>query len=326
MNVRQVLPPDAIPSVDDPSFEPLTEYDGEDSDEVVLVDGETPRAYPIRYLHYHEIVNSDRDGDPIAVTWCPLCGSAVVYDRVVDGQVLDFGVSGKLANDDLVMYDRQTESDWKQSTGTCIAGEFDGTALAVLPAAMTTVAQARAVRDDAEVEILVRPGGVSEAGQKGGAAAEITYDSDPYDHYFDMDGFGLGAHRGTGSREWEREDDIAAKTVVLGVEATDTCGDGVALGFPLLRVEAAGGVVQTTVGTKSVVVFATDDGIHAFADPSVGFEPTDDGRFAGDGTTWNGATGRSDDGRELTRLAARRLFAFAWQDDHGPDSFYQRTE
>ncbi|WP_435335485.1 DUF3179 domain-containing protein [Haloarchaeobius sp. TZWWS8] len=316
MNVRQVLPTDAIPSVDDPSFAPLDSCDGDDSDEVVLVDGDTPRAYPIRYLHYHEIVNTDRDGHPIAVTWCPLCGSAIVYDRVVDGRELDFGVSGKLADDDLVMYDRQTESDWKQSLGACIAGEFEGTELTVLPAAMTTLGAVRASHPDAQV--LERPGGVSEAGQKGGDATEISYDSDPYDHYFEMDGFGLGAHRGTGDdREWTRADDIGAKTIVLGIEVGDD-----ALGFPMPRVLDAGGVVQTTVGGRDVVVFATDDGgIHAFDDPGYSFEYDADG-FSADGTTWDPTTGRSDDGRELERLPARRLFAFPWQDDHGEDSFY----
>ncbi|WP_267642865.1 DUF3179 domain-containing protein [Haloarchaeobius amylolyticus] len=316
MNVRQVLPPDAIPSVDDPEFRPASEYDGDPDDEVVVVDGDTPRAYPIRYLHYHEIVNTDRDGDPIAVTWCPLCGSAVVYDRVVDGQRLTFGVSGKLADDDLVMYDRETESEWKQSLGTAIAGEYEGTDLTVLPAAMVPVRRFRESHPDGEV--LARPGGETEAGQKGGEAAEPEYDADPYDHYFEMDGFGLGAHRGTGGREWDRDDDIDPKTVVLGVEDGDD-----ALGFPLHRIEESGGVAQATVGETDAVVFVTPEGIHAFADPGYAFEPADDGAFAADGTTWDGATGESDDGRSLDRLPARRLFAFAWQDDHGPDSFYQ---
>ncbi|WP_439025844.1 DUF3179 domain-containing protein [Haloarchaeobius sp. DT45] len=316
MNVRQVLPPDAIPSVDEPEFVSVGEYDGGDDDEVVVVDGDTPRAYPIRYLHYHEIVNTDRDGHPIAVTWCPLCGSAVVYDRVVGGRPLTFGVSGKLADDDLVMYDRETESEWKQSLGTAIAGEYEGTDLVVVPAAMVSMTRFR--ESHPEGEVLARPGGQTEAGQKGGDAAPAEYDVDPYDHYFEMDGFGLGAHRGTGGREWDRDDDIEAKTVVLGVAAGDD-----ALGFPLPRVENAGGVVQATVDDLTVVVFATPEGIHAFVDPGHVFEPVGDGQFEADRTTWNGATGESDDGRRLDRLPARRLFAFAWQDDHGAGSFYE---
>ncbi len=80
MNVRQVVPRDAIPSVDDPEFG--NQYDDAEEDRVVVFDPEDgpARAYPIRYLHYHEIV-TDEAGEPIAVTWCPLCGSAVVYAR-----------------------------------------------------------------------------------------------------------------------------------------------------------------------------------------------------------------------------------------------------
>jgi hypothetical protein len=134
VNVRQVIPRDAIPSVDAPTFEKA--YDGDPDDQVVVVESpQRPRAYPIRYLHHHEIVNdvlgsevpvnqaasptdgSDADADPIAVTWCPLCGSAVVYDRLHEEQRLEFGVSGKLADDDLVMYDRETGS------GRCLQRE-----------------------------------------------------------------------------------------------------------------------------------------------------------------------------------------------------------
>jgi hypothetical protein len=134
MNIRQVIPPDAIPSVDDPIFEAShagDAYAGEPNDRAVVVESPAEiRAYPLRYLHYHEIVNDVLDGDPVAITWCPLCGSAIVYDRVHEGYTLEFGVSGKLADDDLVMYDRQTESEWKQSSGTCIAGEFEGDSFA----------------------------------------------------------------------------------------------------------------------------------------------------------------------------------------------------
>lgn len=334
MNVRQVVPRDAIPSVDAPTY--AATYDGDPDDEAVVVEGDPARAYPLRYLHYHEIVNAEltRDGErvPVAVTWCPLCGSAVVYDRRVetdDGtRTLTFGVSGKLADDDLVLYDRETESEWKQSLGEAFAGPLAGTGLDVHPAAVWPVerfATEYALGDGPDDpggrpagEVLAPPGGASEAASEGDDPAPIDYDAGPYERYFETDGFGLAAHRGTGSdREWER-DDVDPKAVVLGLER-----DGEALGVPLERVEAADGVVRVTVGGESVVVFATDDGVHAFADPGVAFEATgDDGRFTSDGTTWDGATGVAADGRRLDRLPARRLFAFAWQDDHGPDAFW----
>lgn len=323
MNVRQVIPRDAIPSVDDPSF--TDTYDGSDDDTAVVVESTGPaRAYPVRYLNYHEIVNDvletgiDSTGnDPIAVTWCPLCGSAVVYDRRHDGRTLEFGVSGKLADDDLVMDDRQTESEWKQSSGECITGQFDGDSLSVRPSAMLPISAFRDAYPDGVV--LQPPGGESEAASADESPDPIEYDSSPYSDYFSSDGFGLDAHRGTGSgREWTRDDDISPKTVVLGVEVDDS-----ALGFPLPHVKDAGGVVQTSVGDLDVVVFATaTGGIHAFVDPGYSFE-LDEDEILGGGTAWDVRTGRAADGRRLDRIPARRLFAFAWQDDHGSDAFYQ---
>lgn len=317
MNVRQVVPRDAIPSIDDPEFG--AEYVGSEEGLVIAVEGSPAKAYPIRILNYHEIVNDTverEDGSiPVAATWCPLCGSAVVYDRQVGGEVLEFGVSGKLADDDLVMYDRETGSEWKQSSGECIAGEYEGETLSVLPAATTTGERFREEYPDG---VVLRPvdGAESEAASDDETPAEIAYDDAPYAEYFESDGFGLAAHRGSGdSRSWDRED-IEPKTVVLGLEI-----DGDAVGFPLTRVEAEGGVVRESVGDHDVVVFATDDGIHAFEDPGYGFESAGEG-FRADGTVWDGATGKAADGRELDRLPARRLFAFAWRDDHGPEAFY----
>jgi hypothetical protein len=313
MDVKRVLPPDAIPSVDDPEF--IADYDGDPDDEVIVLDGDPPKAYPVRFLNYHEIVNDHQDGRPVAITWCPLCGSAVAYDRTVDGRPLEFGVSGKLADDDLVMYDRETESEWKQSLGEAIAGELEGERLEMLPAAMTTYR--RFARDDSDGLVLAPPGGESEVSGPGDDPKPVEYDDEPYREYFESDGVGLAAHRGEGGREWDRED-VGPKAVVLGIEDGDD-----ALGFPLARVEEAGGVVATTVGDLSVAVFATPEGIHAFERGGLEFEPADEpGRFRADETTWDGATGESEAGRELERIPARRLFAFAWQDDHGPDAFW----
>ena len=321
MKVRQVLPPDAIPSVDDPSF--VDEYEGDPDDEVIVLEiGDETRAYPVRYLNFHEIVNDEfpspdsEDDLPVVVTWCPLCGSAVAYEARADGRRLTFGVSGKLADDDLVMYDRETESEWKQSLGETIAGPLEGESLTALPAAMTTYEQFAA---DYDGRILAEPGGESETSGPGPEPEPIDYDDDPYREYFERDGFGLDAHHGKKSREWNH-DDLDPKEVVLGIERDDEV-----LGFPYDRVEAAGGVAREWVGDADVAVFVTPSGIHAFdaVDSDDQFEPTDEpGRFRADGTVWNGATGEGDDGRRLERLPARRLFAFTWRDDHGPDTFW----
>jgi hypothetical protein len=322
MNVRDVLPRDAIPSVDDPTFGPVASSSLPSDERVVVYhpdgeedgeEAEPARAYPVRYLDFHEVVNDAVDR-PLAVTWCPLCGAAVVYDRRVDGRTLTFGVSGKLADDDLVLYDQETESEWKQSAGRAISGALSGAELDVLPAAMTTVGQFRESNPDGLV--LEAPGGESEAASDDDTPVPIEYEAAPYAEYQQREGFGLDAHRGTGGRAWER-DDLAPKTPVLGV----TIG-GDALAFPRDRVLDAGGAVTATVGSHEVVVFATPDGTHAFADPGHEWQTVVGG--SEDGTRWNGTTGRSEDGRTLERLPTRRLFAFTWQDDHGPDAFWSR--
>jgi len=132
---------DCIPSIDDPNFESVSEADNwlNDEDVVFALDykGEA-RGYPQRILNSHEIVNDVVAGDPLAVTFCPLCGSALAFDRRVDGQTLEFGVSGKLHDNDLVMYDRKTdekpaESLWQQITGEAIVGELFGKKLKQVP-------------------------------------------------------------------------------------------------------------------------------------------------------------------------------------------------
>ena len=95
----------------------------------VEIDGAKPRAYPLRYLTWHEIVNDEAGGFPYAVTYCPLCNSVPVFDRRINGKVYSFGVSGKLRTSNLIMYDRQTESWWQQATGEAIVGDMTGAEL-----------------------------------------------------------------------------------------------------------------------------------------------------------------------------------------------------
>lgn len=316
MDITRVLEPDAIPSIDSPEF--ARTYFSKATDEAIVIEGEPAKAYPIRILHFHEIVNDTVDESPVAVTWCPLCASAVVYERTVAGRELTFGVSGKLADDDLVMYDRETGSEWKQSLGRAIAGPLEGTDLSVRPAPLMMI---EAFRRAHPTGVILQPPGIpSEVASETDDPAPIDYDEDPYAAYFASEGFGLAAHRGMGSeRRWERAD-LSPKTEVLGIIAGDT-----ALGFPRPRVEEAGGVVRETIGDLAVLIIAIDAGMYAYADPGIAFRRTGDG-LRGDGTTWNPVTGRAGDGRVLDRVPARRLFAATWQDDHGPDSFWSPAE
>jgi hypothetical protein len=135
-------PKDGIPAIDQPHFLPAGEAkDLADNEPVVgLIVGASARAYPLRILTWHEIVNDEIDGVPVAVTFCPLCNAAVVFDRRVDGEVLDFGTTGKLRKSDLVMYDRQSESWWQQFLGEAIVGAMLGKQLTMLPARLESFA------------------------------------------------------------------------------------------------------------------------------------------------------------------------------------------
>ncbi len=127
------VPKDGIPALDTVRFAGAGDLDPREPVITVALDGAAPRAYPLRYLTWHEIANDTIAGVPVAVTYCPLCNAAMVFDRRVRGRVLDFGVSGLLRHSDLVMYDRQTQSWWQQFTGEAIVGEMTGARLDILP-------------------------------------------------------------------------------------------------------------------------------------------------------------------------------------------------
>ena len=139
-------PKDGIPSIDKPSFVPQAKYkDGAETEPVMtFVHKGDARAYPLRVLMWHEIVNDMVGGLPVSVTYCPLCNSSIVFDRRIDGKVFDFGTTGKLRKSDIVMYDRQTESWWQQFTGTGIVGDMTGKELKMLPARVESLAKFRA--------------------------------------------------------------------------------------------------------------------------------------------------------------------------------------
>jgi|DewCreStandDraft_4_1066084.scaffolds.fasta_scaffold00224_16 hypothetical protein len=144
--VRDGGPPrDGIPAIDRPLFLPVETPPSLDDREPVIgfgVAGDL-RAYPLRYLMWHEIVNDVVGEVPVAVTYSPLCNTAIVFDRRVDGRTLSFGSTGKLRRSDLVMYDRQTESWWQQYSGEGIVGALAGRKLAMLPARLESWAEFR---------------------------------------------------------------------------------------------------------------------------------------------------------------------------------------
>ncbi|MBU4528390.1 MAG: DUF3179 domain-containing protein [Hoeflea sp.] len=153
-------PRDGIPPIDDPAFLPVSDAAGLDAKEPVMsveIGGEV-RAYPLRIMIWHEIVNDTLAGRPISVTYCPLCNAAIVFDRTVDGQETTFGTTGKLRNSDLVMYDRETESWWQQFTGEAITGSRTGARLEVIPSRLQSWQSFRDAHPDGEVLVPNNPG------------------------------------------------------------------------------------------------------------------------------------------------------------------------
>ena len=151
-------PKDGIPAVDAPQFEAIAAGDEwlEDPDPVIMLShGDVTRAYPLSILIWHEIVNDEIDGQPVTITFCPLCNASIAFDRNFDGQVLDFGTTGRLRKSDLIMYDRQTETWWQQFTGEGIIGQYAGDQLRFLSSQVISWQDFKASHPDAEV--LARP-------------------------------------------------------------------------------------------------------------------------------------------------------------------------
>ncbi len=193
-------PKDGIPSLDNPKFVSVKEADEWiRDDELVLAleyEGVT-RVYPLQILVWHEIVNDNVSGTPLAITYCPLCGSGIAYKRVVDGKEVEFGTSGKLYNSNLVMYDRKTDSYWTQIGGLAIVGELTGTQLEAV--SIDTVVWRDWKKTHPESEVLSQDTGFSR-----------DYGRDPYGNYYE-DSFILFSV--------ENEDDrIHPKTIIFGIE------------------------------------------------------------------------------------------------------------
>jgi hypothetical protein len=224
-------PKDGIPAIDEPMFDTAIDVDWLRPREPVIavtVEGET-RGYPLQVLIWHEIANDEIQGRPVAVTFCPLCNTAIVFDRRLDGAVLDFGTTGRLRDSDLVMYDRQTESWWQQFSGEAIVGEYVGATLAQLPARIVSWEEFRLTYPESLV--LNRETG-----------HERAYGSNPYVGYDDVEAGPLFPTRNAD------DDRLTAMTRVVYVERGDE-----AVVVPLGTV-AREKTVRVEVGDELVVV------------------------------------------------------------------------
>jgi len=237
VSYREILsggpPKDGIPAIDQPKFISVDEADAwlKPQEPVILFQlGDDARAYPLQILMWHEIVNDTVNGVPVSVTFCPLCNTAIAFERTLDGRVLDFGTTGRLRFSNLVMYDRQTESWWQQATGEAIAGEFTGRRLKFLPASIIAWADFKAAHPDGQV--LSRDTGYSR-----------NYGQNPYTGYDDVRRSPF-LYRGP-----ETPGTLPAMARVFTV---DLNGEAVAYPYDVLQEVH---VVNDTVGGTSLVVF-----------------------------------------------------------------------
>jgi len=298
---------DAIIPVDLPVYGGADALPWLEDEDLVLgyESGDEAFAYPINILNFHEIVNDVIGGDPVLITYCPLCVSGVVFSRDVDGQTLTFGNTSALYQSDLVMYDHQTGSYWFQVAGEAVVGTMTGSHLDPLPSATMPWGRWKALHPDT---LLL-------TGVEGGL--ETLFARSSYGN-----GFGSGYQEIVNSEQFafpvdkEKLDGrLSAGELVLTVES-----GGAMTAFPLGVI--GDGAVNAEVGGEAVVVFTEAGGLSVAA-----FSRTLDGQtlsfdFQGDGiftdretgSTWDFA-GRAEDGplagSRLERMSTRRSFWFA---------------
>jgi hypothetical protein len=315
-------PRDGIPPIDEPHYVSQSEADawlGPD-EPVIAVALEQPdgsvlsRAYPLQIMVWHEIVNDILDATPLLATFCPLCYTAIVYDRRLEagGAVYDFGTTGNLRHSDLVMWDRQTESWWQQLNGEAIVGELTGSQLTFLPAQILGWHAFKDAHPDGDV--LSRETGHSR-----------PYGTNPYPGYDDVDSRPFLFDGETDTR-------LPAMERVVGVELD---GNAVAYPFPVLEQDRS---IDDVIGSLEIVVFWTPGAASAvdaqdivegrdigqagvykrqLDDQILNFSAGDDGDFtdAETGSTWNvagQATAGPLVGKRLTPIPHTVVFWFAW--------------
>lgn len=308
------VPRDGIPAIHRPKFDTVNEARDwlKPQEPIVALElqGEA-RAYPLQILTWHEIVNDEMAGQPITVTFCPLCYSAIAFDRRIDGQVLDFGVSGLLRNSDMVMYDLQTETLWQQFVGEGIVGELAGAKLEMLPAQIISFEQFAEAYPNGLV--LNRETGDSR-----------PYGRNPYVGYDDISKKPFLFRGETDGRLRPMEKVIAlhmdgnTRAYPYAITRKKRIIHDEANGEPIVVFHAKG---ATSALDQSSISDSKEAGSTGIFDPRVNGQTLtftyDDGRFVDEqtGSTWD-ITGRARtgtlQGQQLKRHLHGDYFAFAW--------------
>lgn len=213
-------PKDGIPSIDNPKFIKVQNADLSSEDRILGVyENGIAKAYPIKILNYHEIVNDTFDGKPVVITYCPLCGSGIAFDAKIGGEAYTFGVSGFLYNSDVLLYDRETESLWSQLKYKAVSGPLKGTQLEMLNSANTTWA---AWKQKYPNTLLLS----EDTGYK------RTYNLDPYPDYKNSSAVYFPLTN--------ESSEFHPKEMVIGIEV-----NGVAKAYPFSELEKTGKSVLT---------------------------------------------------------------------------------
>ncbi|NOX29714.1 MAG: DUF3179 domain-containing protein [Actinobacteria bacterium] len=197
-------PPDGIPPIDQPNYAAIEDIDFlTDTEPVVVLDinGDV-RAFPLQIMTWHEIVNDTIGDVPVTISFCPLCTSAIAFERTINGEVNTFGTSGQLFNSSLVMYDRLTETLWTHFDGRAVIGALTGTELTKRP--MQTVSWASFKESFPDGIVLTRDTGFGR-----------NYGQNPYPGY---DAVGERPFLFVG----EIDGQLAAKERVLAVRGEET--------------------------------------------------------------------------------------------------------
>lgn len=223
-------PRDGIPAIDGPRFDHAEESSGlKDNDPVLgIVRNNIAKAYPIRILNWHEIVNDHFDREPVVVTYCPLCGSGMAFLATIGGKPLEFGVSGLLYKSDVLLYDRLTESLWSQLMMKAVTGQHRGTELTAIVIEHTSWQDWRT--NHPETMVLSFATGYRR-----------DYARDPYGRYQDSERlfFPVTFNRA----------DLHPKELVIGLEIS-----GKAKAWPLAELSKTNGTVLDMIGATNVTI------------------------------------------------------------------------
>jgi hypothetical protein len=299
-SLNHVCPLDCIPSIDDPQFRPASKAGIASSETVIgIVHNGVAKAYPLS--RFREVVNDEIGGTPVVVTWCPLCGTPIAFQRTLDGKAVQFGVSGKLHHRDLVLYDRLSYTLWQQVTGEAIIGPRVPEKLTMIPVDMVSFGQW--VRNHPDSLVLT-----------GGSYTRSSGQHLPYEDQL----------RGSHQRELTAPSrHIDPYTVVYGIEV-----DGASKAYPLDVIRAEAPIYDSVGGVELAVLAIPETGFVRMVSLAADGAPTrpsirNDEIVDASGHRWDlHGHALSEETEDLSLLTSVRSYWFGWASFHPETEVY----